>query len=122
MIDPKQLAAWRRLAEEQPDSLCQACDGEGTVSVGPDPESGDCERCEDCDGTGNGTLDLRERERLRVAVPALLDEVERMSPVVDAAGPMRDGHEGCVTEPPCGACFRCDFDRAVDAYRARGES
>jgi regulator of replication initiation timing len=32
----------------------------------------------------------------------------------DAAVAMREGHEGCVTDPPCGSCFRCDFDKAVD--------
>ncbi len=37
------------------------------------------------------------------------------APVIAATEDMRKGHEGCVTDPPCGSCFRCDFDRAVDA-------
>ncbi len=69
--------------------------------------------CDDC------------KERLMTAVSALLNEVERMRagverlrPVFEAAKEMRRGHEGCITEPACGACFRCDFDRAVDAALA----
>ena len=42
--------------------------------------------------------------------------VEAMQPVVTAAMAMRKGHEGCVTEPACGNCFRCVFDQACDAY------
>ena len=45
-----------------------------------------------------------------------------MQQVIFMAGPMRDSHEGCVTSPPCGACFRCTFDQAVDDYRRIAES
>ena len=38
--------------------------------------------------------------------------------VILAAIAMRSAHEGCVTDPPCGQCTKCDFDAAVDAYLA----
>lgn len=41
---------------------------------------------------------------------------EELYAVLATAIEMRKGHEGCVTDPPCGACFRCDFDKAVDAW------
>lgn len=66
--------------------------------------------------------DLAEIARLshllaeaRAEVSRLDVEVERMRPVLEASIAMRHGHEGCVTDPPCGSCFRCEFDRAVDA-------
>lgn len=34
--------------------------------------------------------------------------------LIIAARAMRRVHEGCVTEPGCGNCIRCQFDRAVD--------
>lgn len=39
-------------------------------------------------------------------------EMERL---ITAAREMRENHEGCVLTPPCGSCFRCAFDEAVDA-------
>lgn len=36
------------------------------------------------------------------------------SGLFDAAVEMHENHEGCITEPPCGDCFRCRFDAAVD--------
>jgi hypothetical protein len=44
-------------------------------------------------------------------------EHDAMAAVCAAAEQMRDGHEGCVVEPPCGNCFRCEFDDAVDNLR-----
>jgi hypothetical protein len=53
------------------------------------------------------------------AVCQLRARLALLEPVWEAAKAMRRGHEGCVTEPPCGSCFRCDFDRAVDAMEVK---
>lgn len=34
--------------------------------------------------------------------------------LMPALAEMRRGHDGCVSTPSCGSCFRCDFDAAVD--------
>src|SRR5271169_5025076 len=34
--------------------------------------------------------------------------------LVESSIDMRKGHEGCVTDPACGDCFRCRFDKVVD--------
>lgn len=52
--------------------------------------------------------------RYEYVVEALRAEIARLLPVYEASKAMRAGHEGCVTEPPCGKCSRCDFDLAVD--------
>jgi hypothetical protein len=52
-------------------------------------------------------------ERIQWQAEAALN-LQTFRALFDAAVLMREGHEGCVTEPACGACFRCDFDKAVD--------
>lgn len=64
---------------------------------------------------------MDERANLRVQLDGRIrwqvDAVAHLrtwSGLFDAAVAMREGHEGCVTEPACGDCFRCRFDAAVD--------
>jgi len=61
---------------------------------------------------------LDEIEYQRAIIKDQREQIERMRPVFVASMAMRKGHEGCVTDPPCGNCFRCDFDRAVDVALA----
>lgn len=52
-------------------------------------------------------------ERIQWQLAAVL-HLQTFRALFDTAVAMREGHEGCCTEPPCGSCFRCDFDKAVD--------
>jgi len=55
-------------------------------------------------------------------VTVLLRHLPGVVAVAEAAVDMRQRHEGCVIDPPCGSCAHCNLDRAVDAMRAgRGE-
>ena len=78
----------------------------------------------DCDLVAARAALRREqdaRAQLRVELNARIDwqtsavaHLQTWSRLFDAAVAMREGHEGCVTEPACGDCFRCRFDAAVD--------
>lgn len=63
----------------------------------------------------------RERDDVRKQLDGRIEwqvsavaHLRTWSGLFDAAVAMREGHEGCVTEPACGDCFRCRFDAAVD--------
>jgi hypothetical protein len=51
--------------------------------------------------------------RIRWQLEAVL-HLQTFRALFDAAILMREGHEGCIADPACGDCFRCDFDKAVD--------
>jgi hypothetical protein len=61
------------------------------------------------------TLSIEQGER------AILAEQEnaKLRKVVKTALIMRRNPEGCMTDPRCERCFRCDFDNAVDALEPK---
>lgn len=83
-------------------------------------EDGCCVTCgRDCLGFVDGKLVKTGFVEHIESLERAAGERDAMRAVVEAAKAMRHVHEGCVTDPVCGDCVRCDFDAAVDAFAAK---